>query len=69
MNKIFEDLCLGGLGEFCNVLASSETIDIFLDTIFPEIKDQEILNIQKLYDNITTTWKQTTIHWTVVTHH
>jgi hypothetical protein len=28
MNKTSDALCLGGLGEFCNVLASSNTIDI-----------------------------------------
>jgi hypothetical protein len=37
MNKTSDTLCLGGLGEFCSVLASSDTIDILRLAVFPEI--------------------------------
>jgi hypothetical protein len=39
MNKILDALCLGGLGEFCSVLASSDTIDILRVTTLPEINN------------------------------
>lgn len=37
INKILDALCRGGLGEFCSVLASSDTIDILRVTTLPEI--------------------------------
>jgi hypothetical protein len=37
MNKTSDTLCLGGLGEFCSVLASSDTIDILRLAVLPVI--------------------------------
>jgi hypothetical protein len=39
INKTLDALCLGGLGEFCSVLASSDTIDILRVTTLPEINN------------------------------
>lgn len=46
MNNTSDDLCLGGLGERCNVLASSDTIEI-LRGVLPD-RRQLINSLTKL---------------------